>query len=1150
MKTGSGSIFVRFFQGRWLWFVMFVISFLFVLRPFSHLYASTNTERHIKFGHISREQGLSQSRVSCIVQDRQGFMWFGTANGLNKYDGYEFTVYRNDPENPHSLSDNDIQALYKDRNGGIWIGTYNGGLNYYDRPIEHFIGYEHDSENPFSLSDNEVKSIYEDQTGFLWVGTANGLNKFDRTTGQFQRFYHNPDDPDSLSHSSILSLSEDRSGRLWIGTEKGLNYYDQTTSRVHRYARDPDNPHSLSHIGIYSIYEDRSGTLWIGTSNGVNQIDQDTKRFRSYHYETDNPHSLSHNAIYSMYEDRSRGLWFGTYAGLNRYDQRTDRFSRYHHDPDNPHSLSDDTIWALYEDHSGVLWIGTEKGLNTYDLETKPFRHYQADPQDIRSVSDNYVSAIYEDHAGVLWVGTDAGLDKRVQAQGTEYFLHYRHNPDDPHSVSSDEVTSIYEDRFGALWIGTFGSGLNRFDRETEQFRHYRHNPDDPQSLSSDYILSLYEDRSGTLWIGTEGGGLNAYDRAAERFQHYQHHPDDSHSLSNDNVIALYEDQSGIFWVGTDGGGLNQFNRSTGQFVHYEEISDNQNSLSGVSAWSIYENREGILWIGTEKGLNKLVLSKVEGFDRKSGVFTHYRQKHGLLNDVIFGIVEDEHENLWLSTEVGLSKFNPQTEVFRNYDVSDGLQIEFNQGAYHKSQGGEMFFGGIQGFNTFHPETIQDNSYLPRIVITDVQLFNKSVELGKDSLLQKAIGDTAALTLSYKDYVVSFEFAALHYAVPEKNRYAYIMEGFEKDWNYITAKRRFATYTNLPAGTYTFRVKGSNNDGVWNEDGVSRAITVTPPPWKTWWAYTLYVLLVISMFLAYIRYKQMQYQREREILDRFVPYEFLNFLNKKSILNVQLGDHISKEMGIMFSDIRSFTTLAETMTPQENFDFVNAYLKRVSPVITAHGGFTVKFIGDAVMAVFPNGAEDGVRASIEKLRKLREYNEHRQQDGWQPIRIGIGLHVGHMMIGMVGEKARMQGDALSDNVNLTSRLEGLTKYYGVSLLISGYTLEMLPNPDHYHIRFLDQVQVKGKENAIKIYEVFDADPEELIELKLISKADFEAGQQHYFALEFSETIACFQKVLQINPDDKTAQLYLDRSEEFLRKGVPEGWNGIERRTSK
>ena len=809
-------------------------------------------DNDIRFERISLEQGLSQSVVLCILQDSRGFMWFGTQDGLNRYDGYEFTVYKHDPENPNSLSDNFVQAIYKDQSGALWIGTNGRGLDRFDRGTEQFTHYPNDPDDPHSLSNNDVQTIYEDQSGVLWIGTnGGGLNRFDRETEQFVRYQNNPNDPHSLSNNSVLSIYKDREGVLWIGTYGGgLDRFDREAEQFIHYQNDPDDPHSLSDNTVCSIYQDREGVLWIGTQEGgLNRFDRDTEQFTHYQNDPNDPHSLSNNDVHSIYQDREGVLWIGTVGGgLGRFDRDTEQFIHYQTDPNDPYSLSDNTVYSIYQDQAGVLWIGTfGGGLNKFDRSTERFACYQPDPNDPHSLSDSSVWSIYQDQEeeGVLWIGVDGGLNRFDR--DTDQFTHYQNVPTDTHSLSDNTVYSIDQDREGVLWVGT-GAGLDRFDRETEQFVHY------PAPLT----LSIYHDREGVLWIGTVDGGLGRYDREAEQFTFYKNDPSDPHSLSDNTVMLVYKDREGVLWIATFNGGLDKLDRETKQFAHYQNDPNDPHSLSNNTVLSVYQDREGVLWIGTAGG----GLCK---FDRASETFTHYREKDGLPNDTVYGILEDDHGNLWLSTNVGLSKFDPQTETFKNYDAEDGLQSnEFNMSAYYKSSSGEMFFGGINGFNAFYPDDVKDNPYIPPIVITDFQLFNETVAVGGDSPLRKPIAETKEIELSYKDDFFTFEFAALHYSSPEKNQYAYMMEGLDTDWNYV-GTRRFAGYTSVPPGKYTFRVKGSNSDGVWNEEGVSIRIIITPPFWQTWWFRILVTLLVVGGVLGVftLRVRTIEAQRRR-----------------------------------------------------------------------------------------------------------------------------------------------------------------------------------------------------------------------------------------------------------------------------------------------
>jgi len=827
----------------------------------------------ITFEQIFLDQGLSQSIVQCICQDRSGFMWFGTEDGLNQYNGYKFAVIRNIPDDPNSLSYNNVTAIYEDRSGILWIGTFYGGLNKYDPQTKRFFRYQHNPNESNSLSNNNINAIIQDKSGTLWIGTDSGLNKLippvpsasgsesEVSLLSFVRFQNDPNNPNSLSHNIVRSIYEDKSGTLWIGTDGGLNKFippipkssgsenkGPSPSFIH-YQNDPQNSNSLSHNEVYSIFEDQSGTLWIGTKGGgLNRFDRQKDQFIPYRHSPNNPKSLSHDEVYEIFEDRSGILWIGTNGGgLCIFDRENEEFITYQHDPSDRTTISYNEIRAIYEDRSGLLWIGTYGGgIDKVDKEKRQFTLYEPNPRDANSLSHPIVWSIYEDKAGVLWIGTHGGGLNRFDRR-TDQWKHYRYNPDDPNSLSNDIVRVVYEDRSGVFWIGTHGGGINQFDRNTEKFTHYLNDPNDPTSLSRNEIRAIYQDRSGALWIGTYGGGLDKLvpgDKpgAAPTFIHYRNDPNNPNSLSNDFVRAIYEDRSGTFWIGTEGGGLNNFDRASETFTHYRADPNNPNSLNNDYIFSIHEDQLGFLWLSTwGGGLNK--------FDKVNVKFSHYTEKDGLPNDAVYGILEDDQENLWLSTNNGLSKFNPKTEIFRNYSAEDGLQSnEFNGGSFYKSRSGEMFFGGIEGFNAFYPDQIKDNPFIPPIIITAFSKLNREVEF------DKPLSQVKELKLSYKDYVFSFEFAALDFTAPEKNMYAYKMEGLDDDWVYTSSKKRFATYTTLAPGSYTFRVKGSNNDGVWNEQGASMKIIITPPIWKTWWFQSIAALLLIG--LAYLLFRR------------------------------------------------------------------------------------------------------------------------------------------------------------------------------------------------------------------------------------------------------------------------------------------------------
>ena len=837
-----------------------IISFLFTLIPIFNLHAQWE---NVRFRHLTIEDGLSQNSVLCIVQDDMGFIWMGTKAGLNKYDGYTFTIYKADIYDTTSLSENHILSICKDHIGMLWIGTEDG-LNRFDPEKERFTRYLHNPDDPYSLSHNRIYSICEDDNGSVWVGTGNGLNRFDQQKKEFFRYYTYSDNPKNLSNNDVRSVYIDKSGILWIGTYGGgLNRFDPEKEEFTCYKNVPGDPASLSNDFVLSIHEDNSGTLWIGTEKGgLNRFDREKETFIRYVNVPDDPKSISDDQINVIYEDRSGRLWIGTHSGgVSIFDREKENFFSFQNDPDNPTSLSGNEIYTIFEDNTGSIWIGSRGyGINIYNQEAEKFAHYKHEHQNRNSLSDNMVWGICEDRFETLWIGTLTGGLNRFDRE-KNIFTRYVHDNKNPYSINSNNITGVYEDRFGVLWIGT-DKGLDKLIRHTKQFSHYKFDPDNPYSISNNKIRSIYEDRSGTLWVGTKGGGLNRFDRKTGHFIHYKHDPDDSTSISYNRVYPLYEDRLNNFWVGTYGGGLNKLNRKKGEFIHYKTDPKNINSLNNNNVLAIHEDASGNLWLGTYGGgLNK--------FDREKKIFTHYTEKDGLSNNEVYTILEDNKGYLWMSTNRGLSKFDPEKETFKVYKAEDGLQSdEFNTFAGCKSQNGELFFGGINGFNAFFPDSIKDNPFLPSIVITGFKLSNRSVPIGKmpdgRTILEKAISETKEIILSYKDKVISFEFTALHYTAPEKNQYAYIMEGLEEEWNYVASNRRFVTYTNLNPGKYVFRVKGSNCDGVWNEEGASLRITIIPPFWRTWWFYTLCAVIIIAITTVAYRYRINLLKKQRE----------------------------------------------------------------------------------------------------------------------------------------------------------------------------------------------------------------------------------------------------------------------------------------------
>jgi signal transduction histidine kinase/ligand-binding sensor domain-containing protein len=794
---------------------------------------------NLRFDRLSVDQGLSQSTVNCILQDSYGFMWFGTSDGLNKYDGYDVIVYRHDPDDPYSLSHDRVWSLFEDSTGVLWVGTYGGGLNRFDRDAGQFTRYDADdfqnvTDEPEEFR-NVVSAIGEQPAGVLWIATyGGGLVRLDLETETFTSYAPDPADARFGGHEWITALLIDQSGMLWIGTHsEGLDRFDPSTGQITTYRHDPQDPDSLGFDWITEIAQDRSGTIWIGTrGRGLDRFDADTGTFDHYRHTPEDPASLGGDEVRSILEDPVGVLWIGTYGGgLDAFDPDSGTFAHYRHDPTDLRSLSSDRIQSIYQSRAGLLWVGTRGGgVNRSDPASGRFTHSRGDSDDLLRAGDYQVLALHEDEYGVLWIGTaGSGLDALDRETGA--WRHYRHNPADPGSLGNDTVWAIHEDASGTFWLGTT-DGVYRFDRQAERFDRLPHDPPDPADVKTETVYAIAEDRQGTLWLGTRGRGLSGFDPATGTFTFHQYRGDpnpraqEKWTIGSNYIHDIVEDASGRIWIGSEDG-LNLYEREARRWRWYQHDPADPHSLSHNWVLSLYPDRAGILWIGTQGGgLNRL--------DPATGTFSSYRTRDGLANDTVLGILAGEDGALWLATANGLSRFDPDTETFKTYGAGDGLPIGEFSTAY-RSDSGELFFAGTDGFLSFFPHQIEDNTYVPPVVLTSLQQNGMAVET------DQAPEDLKAVSFRWPDNAFEFGFAALNYTLPGKNQHAYMLEGFDSDWNY-SGNRRFGRYTNLPGGTYTLRIKGSNNDELWNEEGTSIQITIVPPFWQTWWFWGIVAL--------------------------------------------------------------------------------------------------------------------------------------------------------------------------------------------------------------------------------------------------------------------------------------------------------------------
>jgi signal transduction histidine kinase/ligand-binding sensor domain-containing protein/ActR/RegA family two-component response regulator len=825
----------------------------------------------LSFEHLGTAQGLSQSNVICTLQDSRGFMWFGTREGLNKYDGYVFTVYKNKIGDDNSLSNNLINALVEDDKGYLWIGTWGGGLDRYDRRTDQFTHFRHVDTDPNSLSSNLVLSLLRDSRGAIWVGTEDGgLNRMD-SLGKFVHYTHRAGDSTSLGDNYVKSLLEDADHQLWVGTSQGgLERFQRPTGTFLRYKHDEHNPESINSNAISCVFEDGHHRLWVGTYSGLDLFNRQTGIFRHYRKDSYSADAIgiTNNTINSLAEDAEGNLWVGTENdGLAILDPVTGRLRHYMHDEVDAASLGTNSLYGIYRDSKKNMWIGSfAGGVDLVNRDARKFAQYKHNSSPY-SLSSNQVLCISEDRQDNLWIGTDGG-GLNLFDRKTERFTHFKHIPGNHNSICGDYVLKVLEDSRGNLWIGTWADGLTVINRQTNTYTYFHNDRRDPHSLSSNNVWSICEDGQHRIWLGTYGGGIELYDAKHHNFIHYRHDDEDPASLSNDKVHSIKEDRHGRLWVGMDGGGLDLFDPQTGKFIHYKHTGG-WNAICGNYINGINEDRKGNLWLSTTEGLSR--------FEVSEGRWTTFTTKDGLPDDVIFGVLEDGAGNLWISTNRGISRMDPEHRTFTNFGVADGLQAnEFKEQAYCKSRSGMLYFGGVNGFNVISPGHIPDEPFDPPLVMTNFQIFNREVPVGKDgdkpSPLAANITETKQLVLPYKSSVITFLFASLNYMARDKRKYAFKLEGFDKDWNYVNAKRS-ATYTNLDPGHYTFKVKGLNNDGKWSDKVVSLQLEITPGFWMTWWFRLLLLLVFIGSILIFIRLRintmnALTRELERQVVER------------------------------------------------------------------------------------------------------------------------------------------------------------------------------------------------------------------------------------------------------------------------------------------
>ncbi len=861
------------------------IACLILLLCFGPLVVSTAQTKKIYFQHLSVEDGLSSIKVNTIIQDSRGYIWIGTPGGLNKYDGYHFTIYKNQPEDSTTISNNSITDMLEDREGNLWVSTWNG-LNHYDRNADLFRTYT-DTNQKVVGANNSIGSLILDGEGVIWMGTLGGLKSFNPQTKEFATYRNEPSNPHSLANNEVSSLLEDK-GKIWVGTMGGgLDLFDIKSNKFSHHQHDPTVSTSIGNNKVQTLFMDSNGLLWIGTEKGLYVFDRSRNEFTRKIDKS----NIQQSDVTKIKEDSEGNIWIGTENnGIYVYNKVTRTFTNLKNTQESS-SLSNNSVYSLYRDPNDNMWIGTYSGgINIYYPNSKKFKHYKKIAENDNSVSHNSILSFTEDDTGI-WIATDGGGINHFNVED-QSFRRYLNEPLNDNSLSGNYVVSLTVDADLNLWAATWGEGVTKLLKDRKTFVRYKNNPSDSASLSSNYCFALYCDSKNNIWVGTMGAGVNLLNSDNQLFTRYLPNPDIEGELNSRLIYAITEDHLGNMWVGTEDRGINVLNRKNNNFTYYSHDLEKPYMISDNAVNAIVQDDKNNLWIGTNAGLNK--------FDLKTKKLKVYLEKDGLPSSSIKSIEIDHHGRLWAGTSYGLSRFDPKSELFRNYTVDDGLQgNEFSKQSSFISKDGEMYFGGNNGFNVFHPDSIKDNTSFSPIVLTDLLIFNKPAKIGGDNAsLERHITETDTITLSYDQSVFTIEFATLDFIYPQKIQYAYKLENFDEDWNYI-GSRRTATYTRLSPGEYVFSVKSTNNDGYWNPSAKTLRIIVTPPFWLTVWFRALVLAIIVGILTGFFRLRVSAIKKQKRLLEKKVYDKTREVVAQKEAIEKQQNEINAKNQSLL-----------------------------------------------------------------------------------------------------------------------------------------------------------------------------------------------------------------------------------------------------------
>lgn len=869
-----------------LFYLVYTLTFL--------VFQTNVISQSLFFNHLTTNNGLSNNYVYEVLQDQAGFLWFATDDGLNKYDGYDFIVYRNNLSDKNSISGNSIWTIKEDESGKIWIGTKNGFINCYDPITDKFVRWKISSN---ITKENSITTIFIDKNNLIWIGTyRSGLYRLDPKTGMINHWGNKADDPKSISNNYVSSIYGDSNGNLWVGTFNGLNKFNPKKSgnNFTRYFADMNNHNSLSNNLIWGITPSAidKNKLWLGTANGITILNIEEEKFSQIIIP--NPDNLKFGTGAGTILEEAAGneviLWINSYAGLLRYNLARNKFDRFLSDKANTNSVMSNQINNIFKDRSGVLWIATDNGLCYFSQKNVKFNNslfYSDNYFETEELNNLNVKAITKTPENNLWLGTEKGLYKLINSGRKIKIIKH---PD----LMSENIWTLSAGNSSDVWIGTYGAGLFNLNYKTNRLKKYDLLKDRIKSSSKDFVKSVLIDDKNRLWIGYWGVGLARLDLSTGKIVNWLHKTKDENSLNHDDVWVIYQDNKSRIWIGTNGGGLDLFDESSGnRFYHIIADAGKQNTLSSNSIYSVVEQKNNtqnknkhILWVGTNNGLNKIIIDDSKSYDLtfpNIKNISHFTIEDGLADNSIKSIVEDNNGNLWLGTSAGISFFNVQKNTFINFTSDDGITgNDFNHCAALKFDSNLIFMGSTYGLNYFNAAAISQSSYAPSVVITDFQIFNNPVRVGSNSVLAKHIAYTKEIILSHTQNVFSFQFSAFDYNSTNTINYAYMMEGFDNDW-IKGGTRRFVTYTNLKPGNYVFKVKATNSDGIWSDKIATVKLMITPPWWQTKWAIVLYLLVFVLGVLGIFKFQSNRVHLQNELkMSEFESYHLRQIEQMKS----------------------------------------------------------------------------------------------------------------------------------------------------------------------------------------------------------------------------------------------------------------------------